>query len=279
MLKVSPTPKRKPGRPPATPAQKREREIAKQKAKQEKKEARKKLAPEPMPLRKANLPGHRIFPGLKNAAGVLGITVDLLKWAKNEGCPAFGPHTVREAQLLPWLEQHRTRYEGTTKDGELAADGIDLGLSEEDYKPGIGNAMARMAKQEAALSRKISEMIAQPGRFSMDAIAKAQSMLTRLQLGLLKFETTLDESKRERGEQLAKSDVLIQIRNLVAWWKVGEQTARNNFIPELEGKDKIAMAEIIDKEQKASILYAITSGVRVNKIQQWVADAVKELLL
>lgn len=246
-----------------------------------------KIPPKPPGHINKGEPGNRIFPTKKNAAGVLGVPLDWVILARDSGCDGFNASGhVKERHLKPWLEKHRAKLgamkpdtpkdtTGGSEDDEAdSGDGPD---SQDRY--GIGQSLLRMQKQEFHLSKQVDKMVKFPDAYTQDGINKAISVLTRLQLGLLKFETTLDENKRARGEMVPKADVLAHVQALVAWWMIGEATARNNFILEAEGKNRFQMDEIIKREEENSILYALKTGVSLGKFPQWMKDACADLIL
>lgn len=52
--------------------------------------------------------GQRVWDTMKQAEAALGCGMTILKKAKAAGCPAFRGSRVYEAELVPWIEEHRS---------------------------------------------------------------------------------------------------------------------------------------------------------------------------
>ena len=76
-----------------------------------------------------------LAPSFKAAAASLGVSWELVRWASDQGCPAFDQGRVKMMVLRAWLGQHAHEWKGAGADGTLK----DQKLTEEVRKLRIAN--------------------------------------------------------------------------------------------------------------------------------------------
>lgn len=240
---------------------------------------------------KVHVEGSRIFNSMEQAAAVMGIPKSTLKLAKIRGCPGFGANKIEEKLIARWMEDrvnsggsNDTAGVSERDQGALVAalmGGESTGFRDEpddneqaneDDDKGIGQAYRRMKNMELRVSKRLDRMLKPGSGARQEEIDKLTSSYVKISNSLLNMEVKLDQAKKDSGAMVPMEEVKAGTCAFFVWLQVGMSNVLRPAIPELEGKNRSQMAEILDQQFRNSVFRALDYGVKAGKLPKYMAE-------
>jgi hypothetical protein len=126
---------------------------------------------------------------LTQAAKLAGVTVDVIRYARNHGCQAFNHGRVDMDQLKPWLAEHHDEIAASPSilkeqvQIKLGLQKLERGAWEWDVEKGkyisreeVGSTLDMIGQHQRAVLQRVLESELPPKLIGLDAVAISEVM-------------------------------------------------------------------------------------------------------
>lgn len=225
------------------------------------------------------------YASAKAAAALLKVPIEVIRQARNSGCPAFtGSGSINREKLLTWLNanyfnQKQPPETGTEETPPTGDEDFQDNYNPPDETGGVGQTLKSLQAYERRAKRILDE-IEKSTKYhpavKAEKAKEARDSWLKVVNSLLKYDLAVDLAKRESGELLPLADAAKGVQALLAWHTVATSDALRNAIPECEGKNKYDIAELLDKALRSSIYRNFKLGMKLGKIPEWMGKTAIE---